>query len=139
MNDKFLNLLWLKIKYRIIFKILLIVHNCLKETAPKEIISLLELGDSNRTLHLKQTRTLTKYGDRAFSHMAIKLWNNLPLKICAVEDTESFKKNLKSFLLFYGAIYDWFMTSTITYIVHYEIYYYSFMHGWVMTVLFNQS
>ena len=106
MNDKFLNLHWLKIKYRIIFKILLIVHNCLKQTAPKEIISLLELGDSNRTLHLKQTRTLTKYGDRAFSHMGPKLWNMLPMKIRAVEDTESFKKNLKSFLLLCGDIYD---------------------------------
>ena len=106
MNDKFLNLHWLKIKYRIIFKILLIVHNCLKETAPKEIISLLELGDSDMTLHLKQTRTLTKYGDRVFSHMGPKLWNMLPKKIRAVDDTESFKKTLKSILLLYGDSYN---------------------------------
>ena len=46
----------------------------------------------------------------------------LPMKIRAVEDTESFKKNLKLFLLLCGDIYNWYMTSSITYIVDYEIY-----------------
>ena len=44
------------------------MHNCLKQNAPKEIMSLIEPGDSNRTLHLKQTRTMTKYGDNIFSY-----------------------------------------------------------------------
>ena len=106
LDEKFLKLHWLKIKYRIIYKIILIVHNCLKQNAPKEIMSLIEPGDSNRTLHLKQTRTMTKYGDRAFSHMGPKLWNMLPMRIRTVEETECFKTKLKSFLLLHGDIYD---------------------------------
>ena len=54
--------------------------------------------------------------------MGPKLWSMLAIKIRAVEDTESFKKNLKSFLLLCGDIYDWYMTSAIIYIAHYEIY-----------------
>ena len=106
LDEKFLKLHWLKIKYRIIYKIILIVHNCLKQNAPKEIMSLIEPGDSNRTLHLKHTRTMTKYGDRAFSHMGPKLWNMLPIRIRTVEETECFKTKLKSFLLLHGDIYD---------------------------------
>ena len=49
---KFLKLHRLKIKYRIIYKMILIVHNCLKQNAPKEIMSLIEPGDPDGTLHL---------------------------------------------------------------------------------------
>ena len=97
---------WLKVKHRIIFKILLIVHNCMQGNAPKELISLIERGDSARTLHLKETRVGNKYGDRAFSHMAPKLWNMLPLDIRKTKNTEQFKKKLKSFLMINGDIYD---------------------------------
>ena len=74
--------------------------------APKELISLIQRGDSARTLHLKETRIGTKYGDRAFSHMAPKLWNMLPLDIRKTKNTEQFKKKLKSFLMINGDIYD---------------------------------
>ena len=97
---------WLKVKHRIIFKILLIVHNCMQGNAPKELISLIERGDSARTLHLKETRVGNKYGDRAFSHMAPKLWNMLPLDIRKTKNTEQFKKKLKSFLMINGDVYD---------------------------------
>ena len=58
MNEKFLNLYWLKIKNSIIFSIIHIILKCLKLNALKEIISLLELGDSDKTLNLKKTRPL---------------------------------------------------------------------------------
>ena len=93
-------------KHRIIFKILLIVHNCVLGNAPKELTSLLHQGDSARTLHLKETRIGTKYGDRAFSHMAPKLWNMLPIDIRKTENTDQFKKRLKSFLMIEGDIFD---------------------------------
>ena len=85
---------------------MLIVHNCLKGHAPKELMALLQYGDSSRTLHLQMTRVKTKYGDRAFSHMAPKLWNMLPLDVRKVENTEKFKKTLKSFLMTEGDIFD---------------------------------
>ena len=57
-------------------------------------------------LHLKETRVGSKYGDRAFSHMAPKLWNMLPLDIRKIKSTERFRKKLKSFLMVNGDIYD---------------------------------
>ena len=105
MDDIFKDLHWLKVKHRIVFKILLIVHNCVQGSAPKELISLLHQGDSARTLHLKETRIGTRYGERAFSHMAPKLWNMLPIDIRKITDTDPFKKRLKSFLMIDGDIY----------------------------------
>ena len=85
---------------------MLIVHNCLKSHASKELMAMLQYGDSSRTLHLQMTRVKTKYGDRAFSHMAPKLWNMLPLDLRKVENTEKFKKRLKSYLMADGDIFD---------------------------------
>ena len=96
---------WLKVKYRPLYKILLIVHNCLQENAPEEIIQLIKPGDSQRTLHLRETNFNNKYGCRAFSHSGPKLWNLLPKTIRCEVDTEQFKKSLKSFLMVRGEEY----------------------------------
>ena len=96
---------WLKIKYRPLFKILLIVHNCIQENAPEEILQLIKPGDSQRTLHLRETKFHNKYGSRAFSHAGPKLWNLLPIEIRTEDDTEKFKKQLKSFLMVKGDEY----------------------------------
>ena len=102
MDQVLLDLHWLKVKFRSVYKILLIVHNCLHHTAPKEILSLLQYGESSRTLKLMESRYENKYGSRAFSHVAPKLWNLLPKIIRDDTDTDSFKKSLKSFLLIRG-------------------------------------
>ena len=96
---------WLKVKYRPLYKILLIVHNCLQENAPEEILDLIKPGDSPRTLHLRETNYSNKYGCRAFSHSGPKLWNLLPKAIRCEVDTEKFKKSLKSFLMIRGEEY----------------------------------
>ena len=99
---------WLKVKYRPLYKILLIVHNCLQQNAPEEILELIKLGDSPRTLHLRETNYNNKYGCRAFSHAGPKLWNLLPIAIRNEVDTERFKKSLKSFLMLRGEeFYTW--------------------------------
>ena len=51
---------WLKVKYRPLYKILLIIHNCLQENAPEEILDLIKPGDSKRTLHLRETKYSNK-------------------------------------------------------------------------------
>ena len=81
MDEWFKYLHWLNVKHRMIFRILLIVHNCVLGNAPKELTLLLHQGDSARTSHLKETRIRTKYGDRGFSHMAPNLWNMIPIDI----------------------------------------------------------
>ena len=102
LDDVFMELHWLKVKFRSIYKILLIVHNCLHDNAPNEIITMLQYADSSRTMNLRETRCTNKYGVRAFSHVGPKLWNLLPTNIRDEHDTDLFKKALKSFLMVRG-------------------------------------
>ena len=56
---------------------------------------------SSKHAHLQYTpgpRTYTRYGDRAFSVAAPKLWNGLPISIRNATSIECFKSNLKRFL-----------------------------------------
>ena len=56
---------------------------------------------SSKHAHLQYTpgpRTYTRYGDRAFSVAAPKLWNNLPINIRNATSIECFKSSLKRFL-----------------------------------------
>ena len=105
MDGVLLDLHWLKVKFRCLYKILLIVHNCLHGNAPNEIVQLLQYSDSSRTMNLRETKTLNKYGDRAFSHVGGKLWNLLPRTIRDVDNTLDFKKALKTFLMCRGDEY----------------------------------
>ena len=102
MDEILMDLHWLKVKFRSVYKILLIVHSCLHDRAPNEIIELLNYADSIRTMKLRQTRCSNKYGVRGFSHVGPKLWNLLPMEIRDVHDTDKFKRALKSFLMTRG-------------------------------------
>ena len=105
MDDVLLELHWLKVKFRCVYKILLITHNCLHHEAPKEISSMFSFGESGRTLKLQETRYENKYGGRAFSHVAPKLWNLLPKSMRDITETDKFKTTLKSFLMIRGEEY----------------------------------
>ena len=100
---------WLKIKLRIIYKILLLVHNCINSKAPNQMIALINLSESGRTKRLIETKFMSSYGARAFSHSGPKLWNLLPINMQEQSDTNKFKKQLKTFLLTCG---DEFISST---------------------------
>ena len=102
MDKILMNLHWLKVKFRHIYKILLIVHNCLHDNAPNEIIAMLQYGESIRTMILREFKCTNKYGDRSFSHVGPKLWNLLPMDIREEHDMVVFKKSLKSFLMVHG-------------------------------------
>ena len=102
LDGVFTELHWLKVKFRIIYKILLIVHNCLHDNAPNAVAALLRYSESERTMKLKETSFRNSYGARAFSHVAPKLWNLLPENIRNHHNTLEFKKKLKSFLLIRG-------------------------------------
>ena len=93
---------WLKAKYRPIYKLMLIVHNCIMLNAPEEIQEMIQYGDSSRTMNLQEPRFSNKYGSRAFSRVDPKLWNLLPYEIRGEADTEKFKKALKTFLMLRG-------------------------------------
>ena len=102
LHTKLLQLHWLQVKHRVHYKVLLIVHKCITKNAPDEVMALLSHGDSARTGHLAETRCMSKYGERAFSHYGPKIWNLLPKDIRLEVNTCSFKKKLKTYLIVSG-------------------------------------
>ena len=96
---------WLPVKYRIEYKILLLVYKCVTGVAPSYLASLIPpyipghsgLRSASSNQQAKQI-TKKKYGDRAFSHSGPHLWNNINLDLKNSPSTEVFKKDLKTYL-----------------------------------------
>ena len=97
-SNLFMDVHWLKIPERIIFKICLIVHKCIWTTAPESVKSMTVIANT-RTFLLVEKKFKGVFGQRAFSRCGPKLWNNLPQPIRMESDTDAFKKKLKSFLM----------------------------------------
>ncbi len=98
---------WLPVKFRIDFKILLIVFKALHGLAPDYISELITIKPpssysmrSNSKLLLQKTtlKTLPTLGDRSFGCAAPNLWNDLPSCIQQADSIGSFKKLLKTHL-----------------------------------------
>ena len=96
---------WLPVRERILFKTLLITFKALNGQAPHYLKELLSpyiptrnLRSSNKCLlDTPKYRTKT-IGSRIFSVFAPKEWNVIPQDIRMSETTDSFKKNLKTYL-----------------------------------------
>ena len=103
-TDIFIELHWLPVRMRIIYKVLLTVHKCLYQTSPIEINNLV-IFESTRTFNLQIPRCYSSHGDRAFSVYSAKEWNTLPLYLKTETCMSKFKKLLKTYLfnLFHGA------------------------------------
>ena len=109
-NEMFNKLHWLKIKERIVYKILLIVHKCVNGVAPKELSDMFQFVRSDRTRRLDVKFCIGLMGERAISVCGPKLWNALPQELRQETSTEDFKKSLKTFLfkdadIFYDIVY----------------------------------
>ena len=94
---------WLPVHFRILFKVLLIVYKTLNGMAPLYITELLSYRTCSRMLRSTDQKLLVilkskliTYGDRAFSVAAPKLWNELPLDLRSLDSINLFKKNLKT-------------------------------------------
>lgn len=96
------NLHWLPVKYRIMYKILLIVYKSLKGHGPMYISDLLHIYVPSRNLRsssqflLSEIKSKHSWGDRSFIVSAPRLWNQLPLKIRKTSTLSNFKKSIKS-------------------------------------------
>ena len=96
---------WLPIRSRVQFKVLILAWRALNGIGPSYIKDLLSWYDPSRMLRstanlqltVPQTR-LSTYGDRAFSVVAPKLWNNLPVHLKTSKTLDEFKKKLKTHL-----------------------------------------
>lgn len=96
---------WLPVKFRIDFKILLVVFKALHNLSPNYISNLIEpyisvrsLRSSNQLLLVTPQSKKKSKGDRAFSVAGPKLWNNLPLYIRQASSVEVFRSQLKTYL-----------------------------------------
>ena len=96
---------WLPVEYRIRFKILLITYKALNHNSAPAYIKQLLVIKPGRNLRSDMVPTLIvprvkhkTLGERSFARAATMLWNNLPNHIRQCETTESFMKQLKTFL-----------------------------------------
>ena len=89
---------WLPVKKRIVFKMLMTVHKCLLGNAPITLRKMIVMGGFRRTLKLEERKCNGEMGERSFAVAGPKLWNLLPVEVRIEEDTEEFKKKLKTFL-----------------------------------------
>ena len=78
---------WLPVRYRIVYKILLIVYKAVNGLSPLYISNLLSFYTpsrnlrSNEKLLLIEPKSKHSWGDRSFVVAAPRLWNELPLSI----------------------------------------------------------
>ena len=89
---------WLPVKFRIVFKILLLVFKCLNGLAPDYLCEMLHFANSDHSIYLVEPRTASSFGDRSFQKAGPRLWNELPLVIKTLPSLELFKPALKTFL-----------------------------------------
>ena len=115
-----IDLHWLPIKARIVFKICVLTYIALNTGKPAYLRNKLnkfttELGVSIRHSHdphrLNEPRMNKEIGTRSFKYSAPKLFNSLPRSVKDSGDLKVFKKKLKTFL--FNECYD-FDTKTIT-------------------------
>jgi len=100
-----LKLHWLPLPLRVEFKILLLTYRALHDLAPEYLKGLIIPYTPARSLRSSSCNLLTPiktklstYGDRAFSAVAPRLWNDLPVYIKSAESLASFKSHLKTHL-----------------------------------------
>ena len=95
---------WIPVKYRIMYKILLLVYKCLHDSAPIYLQELIKTYKPTRNLRsstrsrLTCSSTSTQYGRRSFSVAASELWNSLPLHVKNSKTIVQFKSSLKTYL-----------------------------------------
>ena len=99
---------WLPVEQRIIFKINLVCFKVLNNLAPSYLTELLCVYEPARCLCSSSDKwqfaiesyvyNLKTCGLRAFSVIAPRLWNELPMAIRSIDNINIFKSKLKTFL-----------------------------------------
>ncbi|MDG2555395.1 reverse transcriptase domain-containing protein, partial [Vibrio parahaemolyticus] len=96
---------WLPVRFRIDFKVLLLVFKCLNGLGPSYLSDLLLPYQPSRTLRSSGTGLLIvprvrseTHGEAAFSHYGPHLWNSLLESIRTAETVDFFKRRLKTHL-----------------------------------------
>uniref|UniRef100_H3BF14 Reverse transcriptase domain-containing protein n=1 Tax=Latimeria chalumnae TaxID=7897 RepID=H3BF14_LATCH len=99
-----LELHWLPVRWRITFKVLVLVFKALNGLGPEYLRHLLtpyvpaRLLRSLHGLLLKVPMMKTKVGECSFSFCAVTSWNALPINVRTSPSLSTFKSSLKAFL-----------------------------------------
>ena len=96
---------WLPVPYRIDFKILLFTYKAINSIGPSYLSNLITLRPHLRHLRSNSAPLLdiprfrsARFGNRAFSLCAPKLWNSLPNTLRSISTLSTFKSQLKTYL-----------------------------------------
>ena len=101
---------WLPIRFRLDYKIALLMYKCYKGEAPKYLCELLKIEqrtEISRRLRSHQDNSVlyripfTKaktFADRSFGVAGPRIWNGLPIDVRQSGTVDSFKTKLKTFL-----------------------------------------
>jgi len=96
---------WLPVEQRVKYKLLLHAFKALNDMTPVYLKEMLQLytparrlrSSSQHMLEVPPTRTVT-YGNRSFTAVTAKLWNNLPNSVKSETNLQHFKSSLKTVL-----------------------------------------
>ena len=90
----------LPVKYRIVYKLCLLVFKCLFKLVPEYLCTLLKKRETNRLLRSAADTTFmeTEYPEGTIAYSMCKEWNKLPQIIRESTTIDAFKKSLKTHL-----------------------------------------
>jgi len=101
-----LRLHWLPVQQLVLFKIAVLVYQCLNGLAPSYLADNCQLVSDVRPRWLRSSdsmtcavrRTRTTYGDRCFAVAGPRVWNSLPTELRQSDSLIQFKRRLKTHL-----------------------------------------
>jgi len=99
-----LRLHWLPVRQRVLFKIAVLVYQCLNGLTPSYLADDCQLVSDVRPRRLRSSdsvtcavqRTRTTYGDRRFAVAGPRVWNSLPAEPRQSDSLEQFKQRFKT-------------------------------------------
>ena len=105
-SDQMIGLHWLKVEYRIIFKIAILMFRCVNNMAPSDLTDLISTGcRHNLNLHSQAQGLLptarartTQVHKQSFALVGPRIWNSLPDHIKMTNTIDKFKASLKTHL-----------------------------------------
>jgi len=104
--EAFVSLHWLRVPERIQYKIVVLSHKVLHDTAPRYLGPLTRVGDIPGRRAFRSASTdrlevpyfkLSTIGGRAFPVAASQIWNSLPDTVVSAPTLRSFQHQLKTF------------------------------------------
>ena len=98
MGDDLKLLHWLDVKKRIVFKLALLAHKSIIGLAPVYLQEMFRFSHHGHSLKLMIPNTSSSAGQRCFSVVGPKIYNNLPASVKMSYTVEMFKNSLKTYL-----------------------------------------